>query len=152
MSGACSASRWTRQAVWAAERGRRGFLAVELLALAVVLELPMDRLITLPADVPSVTLPNGTEVSRTVLRGTAPPSTSALLAMYERFQKVGAGVDLMSHVLLAQKGAEAERFAALAELLDVVNEFSAFLNDAADSRIGPDEPEHQQREEGSTDG
>lgn len=53
---------WPRQAVWAAEQGKRSFAVAELVALADVLQTRPARLITPPLSVDDIELPSGSVV------------------------------------------------------------------------------------------
>ena len=54
---------WTPQAVWQAERGQRDFGAAQLLALALVLEIPVAQLLAPLEGDQLMTLPNGYALS-----------------------------------------------------------------------------------------
>lgn len=62
---------WPRQAVSAAEKGRRSFTAAELVALAYVLGYSVEALLVPPPDVPAVTLADGPPLDARHLRGSA---------------------------------------------------------------------------------
>src|SRR5436305_1680433 len=55
---------WPRQAVSAAERGKRSFTAAELVAFASALETTVAGLLVPPAGVGEIELPNGATLSR----------------------------------------------------------------------------------------
>jgi transcriptional regulator with XRE-family HTH domain len=55
---------WSRQAVSAAEQGKRAFAAVELLALAQALDTPVVSLLRPPVTATTVDMPSGTKLDR----------------------------------------------------------------------------------------
>ena len=60
---------WPRQAVSTAEKGGRGFTAVELLVFAFVLDVSLERLFRLPLGETAVQLRPGVAIDREALRG-----------------------------------------------------------------------------------
>lgn len=66
---------WPRQAVSAAEKGRRSFTAAELVAFAVVLGCNVEKLIEPPEDVSAVTLSEGPPLDSRHLRAAAATNT-----------------------------------------------------------------------------
>jgi hypothetical protein len=60
---------WPRQAVSAAEKGRRSFTAAELVALAAVLGRSVESLLVPPEDVKAVRLAEGEPIDSRHLRG-----------------------------------------------------------------------------------
>jgi transcriptional regulator with XRE-family HTH domain len=68
---------WPRQAVSAAERGRRAFTAAELVAIALTLRTSVGHLLTPPFDVDSVDLPGSVQIRREDLAAVVLPSVSA---------------------------------------------------------------------------
>jgi len=50
---------WLRQAVWSAERGKRAFTAVELIAFARTLDTTVQALLTPPIQVREIEMPTG---------------------------------------------------------------------------------------------
>jgi transcriptional regulator with XRE-family HTH domain len=95
---------WPRQAVYAAELGRRSFTAAEILALAQVLSVDPGRLFAPPVEVAEVSMPNGLavpveELSRRVLDGLADVSAQHAVEVRELVRRVAlvassAGRDL----------------------------------------------------------
>lgn len=73
---------WPRQAVWAAEQGKRAFTAAELVALASVLDTQPARLVTPPLTVDEVEMPSGETLPASSLTPPAkmPFSEVAILA------------------------------------------------------------------------
>lgn len=55
---------WTRQAIWAAEKGKRSFTAAELITFSYALNVAPDFLLTPPVEVREVHLPSGAVISR----------------------------------------------------------------------------------------
>jgi transcriptional regulator with XRE-family HTH domain len=70
---------WPRQAVSAAEKGRRSFTAAELVALAAVLGRSVDSLLVPPDDVPAVKLAEGAPIDSRHLRGSNEVASDASL-------------------------------------------------------------------------
>jgi len=68
---------WSRQAVSHAEQGGRSFTAVEIVGIAYVLGVPVDRLLTPPHNVDLVRMPSGRELSRRQLVAAAMPRSTA---------------------------------------------------------------------------
>lgn len=68
---------WSRQAVWSAEKGARAFTAVELIAFAHVLGVPVDRLLMPPTSVRTIDLPGGKQLDRSEIGKAALPRMSA---------------------------------------------------------------------------
>jgi transcriptional regulator with XRE-family HTH domain len=66
---------WTRQAVSAAEKGKRSFVAAELLAIAYVLGVSVGRLLSPPAEAEAVELADGITLPRVALIGADPATT-----------------------------------------------------------------------------
>ena len=60
---------WTRQAVSAAEKGKRSFIAAELLAIAYVLGMNVGRLLSPPEEAEAVELADGIALPRVALIG-----------------------------------------------------------------------------------
>jgi transcriptional regulator with XRE-family HTH domain len=54
---------WSRQAVWAAEQGKRTFTAVELVAFAYVLGVKVEAFMRPPLDIDGITMPSGFELT-----------------------------------------------------------------------------------------
>jgi transcriptional regulator with XRE-family HTH domain len=67
---------WSRQAVWAAERGQRAFTAAELVAFAHVLDVAVDHLLTPPIEVREIEMPSGATLDRSALTEATLPSDS----------------------------------------------------------------------------
>ncbi|GAA3829010.1 helix-turn-helix domain-containing protein [Amycolatopsis tucumanensis] len=65
---------WSRQMVWAAERGKRAFTAVELVAFAHVLSVGVDQLLTPGVEVRAIDMPSGATISRSELFEATLPS------------------------------------------------------------------------------
>lgn len=70
---------WPRQAVSAAEKGRRSFTAAELVALAAVLGRSVESLLVPPDDVSTVTLAEGAPIDSRHLRGSDEVTSDASL-------------------------------------------------------------------------
>jgi transcriptional regulator with XRE-family HTH domain len=62
---------WPRQAISAAEKGKRSFAASELLAIAHVLGVSVGRLLSPPAETESIELASGCQLPRSALIGAA---------------------------------------------------------------------------------
>lgn len=58
---------WSRQAVWAAERGKRSFTASELLAFAHTLDTTISHLFTPPVSVAEIQMPTDKKISANAL-------------------------------------------------------------------------------------
>jgi transcriptional regulator with XRE-family HTH domain len=69
---------WSRQAVWAAEKGRRAFTAAELVAFAVVLGVPVAHLLSPPLTNGDVQLQDGAAIDKTELRAAIDSFRSAI--------------------------------------------------------------------------
>jgi transcriptional regulator with XRE-family HTH domain len=83
---------WPRQAVSAAEKGRRSFGAAELVALAAVLGRPVESLLVPPSDVASVTLAEGDPIDSRHLRGfNAITSDDSLRQLIQTVVEMGRG-------------------------------------------------------------
>lgn len=90
---------WSRQAVSAAEKGRRAFTAAELLALAHVLETTLYRLMTPPVSVKSVDMPAaGVTVSAKTLSRLALPTGATETAFEEIDAALGSLADILERV------------------------------------------------------
>ncbi|WP_280305652.1 helix-turn-helix domain-containing protein [Nocardia neocaledoniensis] len=75
---------WSRQAVWAAERGKRSFTAVELVTLARVLNVAPDWLMTPPLEVTEVEMPSGVVVPRSELTEATLPASDLGQILHDR--------------------------------------------------------------------
>lgn len=80
---------WSRQSVSAAEKGRRAFTAVELVALADALEVPIIELLSPPMSVEHVELPTGAKVAARELYP-SPGGAGAVLESLRRLEKHAA--------------------------------------------------------------
>lgn len=82
---------WSRQAVSAAEKGRRSFTAAELVAFAVVLGCSVESLLEPPADVAAVVLADGSPMDSRHLRGhDATSSNESLSKLLQTFSALRA--------------------------------------------------------------
>lgn len=81
---------WPKQAVSAAEKGRRAFTAAELVAFAVALGCNVETLLQPPMDVDEVTLSDGPPVKSGYLRTIAATNTDLadLVTSMERLREV----------------------------------------------------------------
>jgi transcriptional regulator with XRE-family HTH domain len=81
---------WPKQAVSAAEKGRRAFTAAELVAFAVALGCNVETLLQPPMDVDEVTLAEGHPVKSSYLRTVAATNTDLadLVTSMERLREV----------------------------------------------------------------
>jgi transcriptional regulator with XRE-family HTH domain len=68
---------WSRQAVSAAEKGRRGFTAAELVGIAFALETSVGNLLTPSPDLDALELPRGVKLPRDVVLAAVLPRLSA---------------------------------------------------------------------------
>lgn len=101
---------WSRQAVSAAEKGRRAFTAAELLALAHVLDTTLYRLMTPPVEALHVEMPaEGVTVSTRTLTRMALPTGATETA----FEQVDVSLQHVADVLERISGLAADGKAAL---------------------------------------
>lgn len=121
--GAQLGREWTRQAVSAAEKGKRSFTASELAAIAHVLVTNIPALFTPPAGEDRVELGDGAYMDRAWFQGTLLPAISTGVTRKE--------LEAAAHELVQR--AEVLRAAAIqiGETLDRVNEKSAALTSQA---------------------
>lgn len=87
---------WSRQSVSLAEQGRRAFTAVEIAAIAYVVNTSVSRLFTPPAAVRKIEFPTGMSVPRTELLETALPGTAVaepLKSLRENLTTLGMNAD-----------------------------------------------------------
>lgn len=92
---------WSRQAVWAAEKGKRSFTAVELITLASALNVAPDYLLTPPVKVREIHMPSGVIVSREDFNTRTLPSSESgeiFQDMEETLSSVLAGVEALESV------------------------------------------------------
>lgn len=103
--GAYLGKTWTRQAVSAAEKGRRAFTAAELVSLALVLRTSMDFLLLLPVRSESLgdLLPGKAEIARDDLESAIVGGTEGAPSARALFRAHGALVAAMRDQLDAQK-------------------------------------------------
>lgn len=78
---------WSRQAVWAAEKGNRSFTAAELVALAKILGGTVESLLEPPPGVDTVELGTGTALDARHLRATA-ATNSDLAGLADAVQRM----------------------------------------------------------------
>lgn len=78
---------WSRQAVSAAEKGRRAFTAAELVAFAIVLGSNVEDLLEPPATTDEVTLAEGPPIPTDYLRTTSTTNTD-LNALVTKMQEL----------------------------------------------------------------
>jgi hypothetical protein len=81
---------WPRQAVFTAEKGGRGFSAVELVVFAVVLDVSLDRLFRLPLGETSIQLPQGVGIDGEVLRRSTEDGQPIDQALGEALKTLGS--------------------------------------------------------------
>lgn len=101
---------WSRQMVWAAERGKRAFTAVELVAFAHVLEVGVDHLLTPGVEVRDIEMPSGVSISRSELFEATLPSEPVREVFHDMQQALA---DLAGDFSNAQ-----ERMGSLSVLID----------------------------------
>lgn len=103
--GAYLGKTWTRQAVSAAEKGRRAFTAAELVSLALVLRTSMDFLLFLPVRSESLgdLLPGKAEIARGDLEDAIAGSTEDAPSARALFRAHGALLAVMRAELDAHK-------------------------------------------------
>lgn len=112
---------WSRQAVSAAEKGGRAFTAVELIALARALEVPVDRLLSPPADVDEIEMPSGQTVDRTQLRA----AVGARLTTASLVDSMSDSLRILGKIQQQRRewdGIEVKTLSQLQELFDMVAE------------------------------
>lgn len=81
--------KWSRQAVWSAEKGTRAFTAVELVAFAFALRVPVDRLLMPPLNVATVDLPGGKQLGRNEIRTATMPRGSSRKVFDSMLESLG---------------------------------------------------------------
>lgn len=113
--------KWSRQAVWSAEKGTRSFTAVELVAFAYALGVPVDRLLMPPHNVAAIDLPGGKQLGRDEIRRATMPRGSSRKVFDLMLESLGT-------LLTAHQGrvdfeqAEAQAIAALYDQLRIASE------------------------------
>lgn len=68
---------WPRQTVSAAEKGERAFTATELLALAWILETPVEQFLIAPSDVRAIVMPSGMTIDAESMRRAVRPAVES---------------------------------------------------------------------------
>lgn len=102
---------WSRQAVWTAEQGRRVFTAVELVALAYVFDVSIERLMRPFREIDGITMPGGQRLEWSELIEPTIPDSSLGVALHEAHTQVADIVHLLGN------------------LSDVSNELTASVSD-----------------------
>ncbi|UQS27570.1 helix-turn-helix domain-containing protein [Amycolatopsis thermalba] len=88
---------WSRQMVWAAERGKRAFTAVELVAFAHVLGVGVDQLLTPGVEVRGIDMPSGATISRSELFEATLPSEPVREVFHDMQQALADLVEGLSN-------------------------------------------------------
>lgn len=122
---------WPRQAVSTAEKGGRGFTAVELVVFASVLEISVDRLFGLPLGETSIHLPQGVAIDGASIRRASEDGTPL-------DQAVGEAMKTLNALVLAHR--EVQK--AQSWEVDAVIKLEKQLQDIAD-RAGGDGADQQ---------
>lgn len=85
---------WPRQTVSAAEKGERAFTATEIVALAWILETPVDQFLVAPSDVRAIVMPSGTTIDAESLRQAIRPAVESewndVLSAADRLSAAGS--------------------------------------------------------------